>query len=218
MASTASMIIYPAVTSQSIARMTSILNAEWIAHTGHNVLHSYYQWGSDQSCQWRRQTWDGKPRTVQGQAKTSSLNSGRTFTTLIWKSPGHVHSSVSSTTTMTSSLFFQLLFCFIVFTHVLSIPIPPDVAFPKRTTSARDVYDALKTLDEELTFVLPQIGGSYILRKPLTILTRHNRDGLQFIQHRTDKIGCLHPHLRHPIGPVSYPWTYFIHIWSPIEE
>lgn len=103
---------------------------------------------------------------------------------------------------MTSSLFFQLLFCFLVFTLVLSTPIPTDVAFTKRTTSARDVYDALKTFDEELTSVLPQIGGSYILRGLFSILTRHKRYDLQFIQHRADKISCLYPHLRHQIGPV----------------
>lgn len=55
---------------------------------------------------------------------------------------------------------FTLVFWFLLVANVISTPIPGpirEIPFDKRVTSARDVYDALKKLDSDITAVLPQI-------------------------------------------------------------
>lgn len=106
---------------------------------------------------------------------------------------------------------FTLVFWFLLVANVISTPIPGpirEIPFDKRVTSARDVYDALKKLDSDITAVLPQIGEPcYQLSTQRHTTQRHtcdNRHDLQHIDHGTSKIRRLHPHLRHPIYPTPH--------------
>ena len=65
-----------------------------------------------------------------------------------------------------------------------------------------------------LTFFLGLVEGLLCTRPFLDVNTSLNRCNHQLFQYRAKAVDCLYPSFHRAIFPISYPWTFLVHICS----